>query len=394
MLLTVWAFLASAAAGLAGCGSAPPKHEGTDIVQALSGGGDTACYEKADRPRPLQFPEDFGPHPGFRTEWWYYTGNLEAPSGREFGFQLTFFRQALDCERPDGPSAWRTNQLWFAHFAITDVENRSFYAAQRMNRGALGLAGAESLPFRAWIDDWSSEADGPGSMAGPLRLRARDRGMAKGGTVEKDFALDLSLTRTKPLIRQGREGWSHKGSGPGDASYYYSFPGMTARGQVVLGDETFRVTGHAWFDHEWSTSALGTSARGWDWFALHLSSGPHAGLDLMVCQVRQASGEPVHLGSLSLGDGTVLILGQDQFSITPLARWTSPVSGKTYPSRWRIQIPDRGLDLEVETVVPDQEHGGGLIYYEGAVRVSEPAGSQGSGASSLWGRGYVEMTGY
>ena len=42
-----------------------------------------------------RFPRDHASHPGYKTEWWYYTGHLQSESGERFGFQWTFFRSAL-----------------------------------------------------------------------------------------------------------------------------------------------------------------------------------------------------------------------------------------------------------------------------------------------------------
>lgn len=377
--LAPWLFAASFM--ILGCDRVPAP-ETIDIVKAMSQ-GESLCYARADQPRPIEFPRDLGPHPRFRTEWWYYTGNLTDSSGRPFGFQLTFFRNALDCSEPRGTSAWRFRQLYFAHFALTDIQSQSFYSAQRMNRGSLGLAGAQSEPYRVWIDDWSAS----GRPLEPVVLQARDKIPAKGQSRQRHVAIHLSLARTKPAVLQGQDGWSRKGPGPWDASYYYSFPGMEARGRIFLDQEEFQVNGRVWFDHEWSTSALGKNVRGWDWFGLHLTSGPLAGIDLMVCQVRGEDGRPngYGYGSICERNGDWTVLTQDQFSIRPRSFWTSPSSGKTYPAKWAITIPGRGMAFEVRTRVPDQEHAHAFSYYEGAVQVT---GQNGSGS------GYVEMTGY
>ena len=72
-----------------------------------------------------QFPRDFASHDDFRIEWWYYTGNLqEKDSNREFGYQLTFFRVALDPEwKIDNPSRWTARQVYFSHLTISDLED-------------------------------------------------------------------------------------------------------------------------------------------------------------------------------------------------------------------------------------------------------------------------------
>ena len=40
---------------------------------------------------PVSISQDHAAHERFRTEWWYYTGQLTSSAGRRFGFQLTPF---------------------------------------------------------------------------------------------------------------------------------------------------------------------------------------------------------------------------------------------------------------------------------------------------------------
>jgi predicted secreted hydrolase len=366
---------------LSGCSVPQETGETVNIAEALSSDVGDTCYDQARLPGVLNFPRDYGPHPTFKTEWWYYTGNLKARGGRHFGFQLTFFRQALDCDVADGPSAWRTNQLYFAHFAVTDTENNRFLSAQRMNRGSLGIAGTQAVPFKTWIDDWQSAAVDGGK--GDLLLTARARADKEPG--RPDFSISLTLTHQKPKILQGDRGLSRKGPGPADASHYYSFPGMKAVGAVTVAGETIGVEGYSWFDHEWSTAALGADVTGWDWFAIHLDKGPLTGADLMVCQVRNREGEPngYGFGSISFADGRFVILRESQFLITPDRYWKSPDTGRTYPAGWTVVLQEQNLSLDISPVMDGQEHTHMFPYYEGAVRVRDGSGL-----------GYVEMTGY
>ncbi|MBE0603181.1 MAG: carotenoid 1,2-hydratase, partial [Deltaproteobacteria bacterium] len=71
----------------------PASPAGT--VTALLSEGDPGGFALATAPRAFRFPDDHGPHPEFRHEWWYFTGNLKDPDGLRFGYQLTFFRFAL-----------------------------------------------------------------------------------------------------------------------------------------------------------------------------------------------------------------------------------------------------------------------------------------------------------
>ncbi len=351
-------------------GPRAPIQATVSVREALA--AERAGFARANAPRPLSFPADHGPHPEFRTEWWYYTGNLNTAAGRHFGFQLTFFRVALAPPLEPRASAWGTRQLYFAHFALTDTERRRFHAASRVSRGALGLAGAEAAPFRVWVESWSAE----GAGASP-RLRARDG----------DVAIDLELSATKPVVLQGDRGLSRKGAEPGNASLYYSFTRMPATGTVRLGDEPLAVSGQAWMDREWSTSGLGADLRGWDWFAVQLNDGR----ELMVYLLRRRDGgiDPFSAGTLVAADGTVRRLESGDVQVETLGHWTSPKSGVRYPSRWRLSVPSAELRLAIEPRLPDQELNVGTRYWEGAVMIE---GS--TAAGPIAGEGYVELVGY
>jgi predicted secreted hydrolase len=333
---------------------------------------DRGGFARAFAPRPMSFPEDHGPHPDFRTEWWYYTGNLKTPTGRHVGFQLTFFRVALSPTEESRASAWATRQLYVAHFAVTDTAGGRFHGASRSSRAALGLAGAQAAPLRVWVESWSAEGEG-----GATRLRAR----------EGDVAIDLTVSPAKPVVLQGDRGLSRKGPEPGNASLYYSFTRMPARGIVRLGGETLEVSGEAWMDREWSTSALGAGVEGWDWFAVQLDDGR----ELMVYVLRRRDGtiDPFSAGTLAAADGTARRLEAADVRVETLGHWTSPHSGVRYPARWRLSVPSAELWLEIEPRVADQELRVGTRYWEGAIRV---AGS--SAGRSTAGQGYVELVGY
>jgi predicted secreted hydrolase len=353
--------------------------EATLAVSDALSTSDVSGFARAFGPRPFAFPADHGPHPDFRTEWWYYTGNLETAAGRHVGFELTFFRTALAA--PDRgatiqrTSAWGARQLYLAHFALTDTQGGRFYASSRVSREALGLAGARAAPFRVWLDDWSAESD---TVAGfPVRLRASDR----------DVAVDLVIESGKPMVLQGDRGWSSKGDGPGNASYYYSFTRMPARGRVRVGGTSLEATGLAWMDREWSTSALGPDLVGWDWFALQLDDGR----DVMVYRLRRRDGsiDPHSAGRLIASDGTARPLARDDIALDALEHWTSPASRVHYPSRWRLSLPAADLRLDITPRLANQELNVGTRYWEGAVRV------QGSAAGRpIAGQGYVELVGY
>ncbi len=344
-------------------------------VRVALGGDDNGGYQRAYEPRSFQFPADHGPHPEFRNEWWYVTGNLADASGRQFGYQLTLFRIALSPTPPVADSAWRANQVYMGHFALTDVAEKRHHAFERFSRGAMGLAGAHATPFRVWLEDW--ELAGSESDAFPMRVRAR----------QDDIALDLTLKTAKPIVLQGDQGLSQKSAEPGNASYYYSYTRLPTEGTVRFGEITFTVAGASWLDREWSTSALGPEQSGWDWFALQLEDGR----DVMFYRLRRKDGsvDPHSKGVLVAADGRTRLLGWNEVELQPLGEWVSPKTGDRYPARWRLRLPAEKLDLTVTPKVADQEMRLTVRYWEGAVAVSGQAGTE-----AISGQGYLEMTRY
>ncbi|HEV7517012.1 MAG TPA: lipocalin-like domain-containing protein [Thermoanaerobaculia bacterium] len=334
------------------------------VAESLRGTGPEG-FAQALTPRVFHFPEDHGPHPEFRTEWWYYTGNLATAEGRRFGFQLTFFRNALTPHPPERASRWATNQVYLAHFTLTDVDSGRFRSFERLERGAVSLAGAQASPFRVWLGDWSSAGT-------PMHLTAAADGAA----------IDLALQAGKPPVLEGDHGLSQKGAEPGQASYYYSLPRMPAAGTVRSGGAAFAVSGLAWMDREWSTSSLSANQVGWDWFSLQLADGR----ELMLYRLRRKDGsaDPASAGTLIAADGSSRPLTLADMVLETAGSWTSPRSGARYPARFHLRLPAFGLDLDVRPLLADQELDTSFRYWEGAVAVT----------GSVSGSGYVELTGY
>jgi predicted secreted hydrolase len=327
-------------------------------------------FARASAVRPFTLPLDHGPHPEYQTEWWYYTGNLESADGRHWGYQLTFFRRGLDPAPPPPGAGLATSEIYFAHLALTDAAGGSHRFAERYSRAAGGLAGGSGEPFRVWLEDWTAEAASPDGNT--VRLVASDG----------PIGLDLRLAATKPLAAHGDRGLSAKSQEPGNASYYVGYTRLATTGRMRLGAAEVEVSGQSWFDHEWSTSALGPDAVGWDWFSVQLDDGR----ELMFFQVRRKDGgiEPVSGGTLVGRDGRTRRLGADEVLVEVRDRWRSPETGTVYPARWRLAVPNEGLDLDLEPWLADQEMRTSFTYWEGAVKVR----------GSVTGNGYVELTGY
>lgn len=341
-------------------------------LSGLLGADANEAYERALTVREFTFPADHGPHPSFRNEWWYVTGNLDDETGRRFGFELTIFRFSLTPVAPESPSAWRSNQVYIAHLAVTDAAREGFHVAQRYSRGAVGLAGARAEPFRVWLDDWEIAAGAGDSW----RIAAHD----------VDFGVDLELVALKGPTLNGDAGLSQKSAEPGNASYYYSITRLETEGVISLDGREFRVSGLSWLDREWSSSALSADQVGWDWFALQLDDGT----DLMFYQLRRRDGSPDEFSAGTVVDasGSSSHLEIDEVELSVLDHWESDAGGR-YPSRWTLSVPRLDLEVDVRPIVADQELFTTVRYWEGAVDVTGTRDG-----APVAGRGYVELTGY
>lgn len=347
------------------------ERDGRRTAAQDDGGG----FAKADRVIAFSFPRDHGPHPRFRSEWWYLTAVLTSAAGREFGVQFTVFRRGIapvhEVDAKPGAEAWRSGQVYLAHLAVSDVAARRHIEEERLARGHPALAGARATPFEVHLEGWrlaTLAGDATADVAfWPLRLQA----------AATEFAVDLTLRGGKPIVRQGENGLSRKG--PRNASYYYSIPRIDAKGQVRVGGETHNVAGGAWLDREWSTSVLAPEYAGWDWFALRLNDGR----DMMFYRMRRRDGQPsaYDSGVLIDADGNARTLAANEFSLVPQEHW------RRWPIAWRLTLPGEPAPWSVRAAFADQVMDTSIRYWEGVAHVRDDAGTR-------LGAGYMELTGY
>ncbi len=340
---------------------------------------DNHNFALVKQPREFYFPDDHGPHLEFRSEWWYFTGNVVSSNGGHFGYQFTIFRQANGESAIRTRSDWESNQLYMAHMAVTDTGNSSFYSDEIFARGAAGLARVVASPFSAHVDRWSATGKLISDCTGCLELNLRASG--------DGFAIDLDLKSIKPLVYQGDRGFSQKGNAPGNASHYYSLTRMETKGEISIGGMTEAVNGLSWMDHEWSTSALDNQLVGWDWVSLQFDDGR----ELMYYQLRTEDGNAFETSEGTLIDeiGSTERLMKEDVEFNSMRTWTSPDTNVSYPVAWTLQIQDKNLSLEIEPVMDAQEHDNIFRYWEGAVNV---VGTEGT--KRIVGSGYLELVGY
>ncbi|WP_440108117.1 lipocalin-like domain-containing protein [Acidovorax sp. BL-A-41-H1] len=370
-----------------------PEHAGPSRRQALAlglAGALAAPWPRSAHALPvrtLQFPRDHGSHPDLRTEWWYITGHALA-GGREWGFQVTFFRSRVDATQ-GMRSAFAARQLLFAHAAVTDLKGQRLLHDQRIARAGFGVAQASEADTAVRLQDWSLVRNNIDPAAGPdtTGVRSRYRASIQG----EQFGLQLQFDSTQPVLLQGREGLSRKGPDAEQASYYYSQPQLTVSGTIALGSERMAINpaqARAWMDHEWSEALLHPEAQGWDWIGMNLLDGSA----LTAFRLRRADGTALWAGGSWRAGSQAATKAFDASEVvfTPLRFWTSPHSGARYPVQWRVQTP--AGRFEVHSLLDSQELDSsastGAIYWEGLSEL------RAADSGKVVGRGYLEMTGY
>jgi predicted secreted hydrolase len=348
---------------------------------ARAAGADTP-YRLALPHYHFEFPRDHFNHPEFRTEWWYYTGNLRTTAGRRFGFELTFFRQGAD-RRPAAESVWDVRDVWMAHLALSDIGGGQFLHTERLNRSGAGIAGADLQQARIWNGNWQAQwmLDPTSPGGGSQKLQA----------IADRFSFELSLKSEKPPVIHGENGVSQKAEGAGKASHYISFTRLITSGEIVLDGKRFAVEGTTWMDHEFFSHQLEANQNGWDWFSLQMEDRS----ELMLFRLRRAGGsvDPYSAGTYVDPQGRAMHLAVKDFKVTPGKTWKSAATGGQYPVEWMIEVPSLGFDATIRTPMAQQELTGnsrsGGTYWEGAMDVDATRLGR-----RLTGVGYLEMTGY
>ena len=338
------------------------------------------AFEPASPNYEYSFPRDHFAHPEFRTEWWYYTGNVASPEGRRFGFELTFFRLAVEKEKA-GEGSWAIRDLHLAHLALSDLDGGRFHRTERLNRSGPGLAGADFAQGRIWNGNWQVRWLAPEDRLGRQHLQA----------TSEDFAFDLELSPRKPAVIHGPDGVSRKSAELRHASHYISFTRLAVSGKVRVGAETHSVSGTAWMDHEFFSDGLAADQVGWDWMSIQLENNT----ELMLYRLRRRDGtaDPFSSGTYVDSAGHAQYLSAQDFVMDPGDVWRSPETSGRYPVRWRVSVPSLRIVLECRTELSAQE----IVnrrqvapnYWEGAVSFEGFVGDE-----EIHGVGYLEMTGY
>jgi predicted secreted hydrolase len=318
--------------------------------------GDVKKDIAAEDAKIINLPADEAPHQT-PMEWWYYTGVLNGQNGEIYGFEYVIF-QAFAF----GVTGYMT------HYAITDLQKGTFALDSDQHVGALPASTQPGFDLK--IGNWTMSGH-----AGKDKLYADMPG----------YAIDLSLSATKPVVFQYGTGAMTVGSA--NPFYYYSYTRMDVSGTITVDDEAKTVTGEAWMDHQWGD--VGTDYAGWDWYSLRLDDNT----EVMLFVVRKDGKDGFVGGTFIDEKGASMELKAEDFTITSTGTWKSPRTEATYPLGWTISIPSLALEATVDPLVQDQEfyHSilGSPIYWEGLCSITASRNG-----SPVGGDAYVELTSY
>jgi predicted secreted hydrolase len=348
-------------------------NEPIDVFVLL--GEDPDGFPRAESDRSYVFPQDHGLHPNHHMETWAFNGYFATKTGRQFGFQLGILRVRLVPGNLQRKSAWSTSEIYRGHLALTDIERQRFHSYERLSRSALGLSGAQILPFRVWVGDWAIEMVSDDNEDATFRLRA----------TEGDLQVDLSLISEKPPIRLHNGVLFTRAASPPFASYFLTR--LVTEGVLKVGVHSYAVQGVSWLDRIWGEVPLPTGPSVWNRFLLQLEDGS----EILVFQLRRRNGRgnPINTGLVIHPDGSTENLSRTQVRLKALNHWLSSKDGARYPVRWQLTIPGKSVELVVKPEVADQELNFSMRYWAGTVRLSGTVKGQ-----PVSGHGYMELTGY
>lgn len=373
-------------------------------------------------PGPIDLRIHDAPHASARLEWWYLNSHVRTISGREFAVFAAFFREACGQDTTTREPRHAHSVSW----ALCDLSRQRYHPKVAVDGAApaLGLAkldagagGSDQRASRALREVLErGRVPGPTQMFGPTaRVARRGLGLTYGSDhlfktdsgqyrVElvdeaKRIACKLTFTPKKPPIRHGDDGALH---GVADERmFYYFIPRCDVSGSLTIEGETEVVSeGSGWYDHEFGSvpeaSESERAPRGvrkneetaWRWVSVQLDNG----VDVSVYIIsRRASGEVLDNWTVVSGRS-----GERQTfknaRLIPTETWQSPRSYVEYPTRFRLEVEQAGLELEIEASFADQEVLTVISdpgFWEGRVNVVGAFAGE-----PVTGRGWVECKGF
>jgi predicted secreted hydrolase len=316
--------------------------------------------------KPIIFPRDEKAHDKI-IEWWYWNGHLKGEDGNHYAFMDCLFQaDSSKVKLPFLKAPFR--QTYFSHSVLSDLKNQQAYPVIDY----VSLISRDSFKGELLSVDYIGANILEGftvssieeTMPFKYRLRADN--------------FDLILTSTKKPLLEGGRGFLDLGD---RSTYYYSLTNLATEGFIKVKNKKIKVKGKSWMDHQWADAPYAKDT--WNWFSIQLDNNIE-----LVCFEYVGEDRTTAYAGISYQNGRTEHFKDIRF--TPIGDiWKSSKTRASYPLSWRIEIPERKIDLTVKPLIKNQEMiFGTLNYWEGPLSVGGKFGSK-----KVTGQGFLELVG-
>ncbi|WP_032093151.1 lipocalin family protein [Necropsobacter rosorum] len=173
----------------------------------------------------------------------------------------------------------------------------------------------------------------------------------RASCVQKNISIQLSAQSNGRVFAYNSTGYIPL-FGAQIPNFEYAFPQMLTHGTLTINGETYEFSGNAWFDRQWGAlpvaGLLNGSAR-WLWFCATFDNGD--------CLALWSTRDEIAYDWLTIlhSDGTYTVAPLHDIIDSGTGLWQSEKSGRKWHSKWRISLPEKDIDLSVQTTNLGQE---------------------------------------
>jgi predicted secreted hydrolase len=270
------------------------------------------------------------------NEGWYVTAHVTA-GGHRYGF-LAHYLSTGDAK----------NGVASSSVSITDEDTGWYTRSEATLPPRSGLSDKQAVDIHTENITWTGDTT-------EMKLRAK----VPEGTI------DVTLRPRGNVLYNMGTGYFPMFGEAKYANYEYAFPTMDTSGTLTLNGRTKNVSGQSWLDRQWGPlpDDLASGGSSWAWMNLNLSNGDK----ISVWNTKHDKYNTV--ATILNPDGTQTLA---EATLTPDASslWTSPDTGKSYPTRWKVTIPGQDAKLNVTVHAKGQELVTPGPRYEGSAGVT------------------------
>lgn len=263
----------------------------------------------------IGIPGDEWAHRDALHEWWYVNSHVITASGKSYGIYLFFSDYLI--------------------FSFTDKQARKIISKEKITGKRL-----RTTSSGVYMDGNYMRKKSGSELTYEIHYES------------ELMLLNMTLTSEKQPLIVNKTGLIKEGAL--GTSWYYSLTKLKVRGNFSIGSSTESIEGMAWIDRQWgSWEDLGIGS--WIWHSLQLSNG----CEILVTEIYPPFLKRVASKVLSIKMNGLPDRYISDFTIRTLSRWTSPGTGSSYGSKWRIESPGI-LDLTIKVDFENQELHKGL----------------------------------